>query len=323
MVQNLLLTQTQAPGDVLMMTAAVRDLCRQYDDQFNVGVQTRYPELWEHNPWIVEDPDMTETWRHIEMHYPLVHRSNTYPTHFVAAYHQFLSKQLNLSIPPLAFKGDVHLSTEEIVAPPARWRDRLPERYWLLAPSTKKDFTAKWWNPQHWQQLIDLCKLRVAFVQVGSATDWPVRLSGVIDLTGETSIRELLSLVYHAQGVVTLVSFLMHLAAAVPIKPGLRPLRPCVVIAGGREPPHWEAYPGHQFLHRVGQLDCCQQGGCWRSRAQLVGDADRKDHRDLCEQPVQVSPDLRIARCMDGIWAEDVYRAICSYYSDWQRLVAP
>ena len=29
--------------------------------------------------------------------------------------------------------------------------------------------------------------------------------------------------------------------------------RPCVVIAGGREPPHFTAYPHHQFIHTVGR----------------------------------------------------------------------
>ena len=33
--------------------------------------------------------------------------------------------------------------------------------------------------------------------------------------------------------------------------------RPCVVVAGGREPAHWEAYPDHQFIHNNGALRCC------------------------------------------------------------------
>jgi len=66
----------------------------------------------------------------------------------------------------------------------------------------------------------------------------------------------------------------MHLAPAIEPKRGLKARRPCVVIAGGREPPHWEAYPTHAFLHTVGTLACCLTGGCWRSRTRALGDGD-------------------------------------------------
>ena len=64
--------------------------------------------------------------------------------------------------------------------------------------------------------------------------------------------------------------------------------RPCVVIAGGREPAHWEMYPHHQYISNNGTLSCCQEGGCWKSRCQTVGDRDPKDTHELCLQPVQV-----------------------------------
>jgi hypothetical protein len=109
------------------------------------------------------------------------------------------------------------------------------------------------------------------------------------------------------------VTFAMHAAAAVPTPPGRPRNRACVVVAGGREPMQWEAYPHHRFLSNNGALRCCEHGGCWRSRCQRVSDRDGKD-RSLCEQPVQVGPDLRIPRCMEMIRAVDVIRAIESYY---------
>ena len=45
-------------------------------------------------------------------------------------------------------------------------------------------------------------------------------LRGVVDLRGQTTTRQLVRLVYHAQGAISAVSFLMHLAAAVEVKPG-------------------------------------------------------------------------------------------------------
>ena len=139
----------------------------------------------------------------------------------------------------------------------------------------------------------------------------------LIDLVGQTTLREFIRLMYHAEGVVCPVTLAMHLAAAVETKPG-RKLRPCVVVAGGREPPHWEAYPHHQFLHTVGTLSCCADGGCWRSRCQRIHDGDPKDHHNLCLFPVQVQPDLDIPQCMAAIQPEDVIRRI-ELYCDTER----
>ena len=48
---KLLLRNQQAPGDVLMLTAAVRDLHRAHPRKFQTAVDTACEELWENNPW--------------------------------------------------------------------------------------------------------------------------------------------------------------------------------------------------------------------------------------------------------------------------------
>ncbi len=107
----------------------------------------------------------------------------------------------------------------------------------------------------------------------------------------------------------------MHLAAAVEVKAGRAKNRACVVVAGGREPSQWEKYGHHRFLETNGALPCCDQGGCWKSRCQTLGDGDEKESPDqLCILPVQVAPDLRIPKCMDLIGADDVIRAIELYH---------
>ncbi len=154
-------------------------------------------------------------------------------------------------------------------------------------------------------------------MQCGEAGHWhpPLNGDGVINLVGKTTLREFVRLVHHAEGVVCPVTLAMHLAAAVETPLGRPRNRPCVVIAGGREPPSWEAYSFHQFLSSVGMLTCCAEGGCWKSRCQLVGDGDEKDRRNLCEQPVEVSPGLVIPRCQEMISADDVIRRIEMYLS--------
>ena len=83
------------------------------------------------------------------------------------------------------------------------------------------------------------------------------------------------------------------------------------MIAGGREPPHFTAYPHHQFIHTVGALKCCDNGGCWKSRTLPLGDGDEKDHPDqLCVDVVG-----RLPRCMDMISAEEVIRRVELYFS--------
>jgi ADP-heptose:LPS heptosyltransferase len=173
----------------------------------------------------------------------------------------------------------------------------------------KLDYTAKW-DPARYQQVVDHFRGRILFVQVGERGHQHAPLGKVIDLRGRTDLRQLVRLVYHAQGVLCPVTLLMHLAAAVETKPGMPPHRPCVVVAGGREPPHWEAYPMHQFIHRVGALPCCSHGGCWKSRVTALGDGDEKDRPEhRCVDVVG-----RLPRCLDMITARDVIRAIEIYF---------
>ena len=66
-------------------------------------------------------------------------------------------------------------------------------------------------------QVVDHFRDQILFVQVGQNGHHHPKLKGVIDLRGRTSLRELVRLVYHAQGVVCSVTALMHLAAAVKV----------------------------------------------------------------------------------------------------------
>lgn len=71
--------------------------------------------------------------------------------------------------------------------------------------------------------------------------------------------------------------------------------------------------PDHQFISTNGSLMCCDNGGCWKSRCQPVGDGDPKD-QDLCYFPIRVADDLQIPKCMEVIKPIDVIRRIELYY---------
>jgi ADP-heptose:LPS heptosyltransferase len=299
-----------SPGDVVMLTAAVRDLHRAYPGRFQTDVRTCCPALWEHNPWLTPIADDSAGNR-LLCHYPLIQRSNQEPYHFIHGFIEYLNAKLSLQIRPTAFCGDIHLSEEERALPSLVESNLGQERpYWIVAAGGKYDFTIKWWHRRRWQEVVDQLRDRVLFVQVGQTGHYHPPLRGVLDLRGKTSLRELIRLVYHADGVLCPVTLLMHLAAAVPLPPQRRRARACVVINGGREPVHWEAYPSHQFLHTIGALDCCATGGCWKSRTAPLGDGAALDRPEaLCTDVTS----LGIPRCMTMITAQRVVESVAMY----------
>lgn len=315
---KLILGNGQSPGDIVMLTAAVRDLHRRHPGRFLTDVRTPCPALWEHNPWLTPLADDDPEAEFVACEYPLIHYSNERPGHFVQAFHADLSAQLGIPLEPTAFKGDIHLSDEE-----RAWFSQVqeitgdPVPFWIIVAGGKQDYTIKWWDHARWQRIVEHFAGRILFVQVGEAHHVHPPLRGALDLRGKTDLRQLVRLVWHAQGVVCPVTVLMHLAAAVEVKGGYPLNRPCVVVAGGREPMQWEAYPHHQFLHTNGALFCCDNGGCWKSRTVALGDGDEKDG-NLCVDVVAVAdapdePTRPLPRCMDMITAEDVIRRIELY----------
>ena len=304
--RTLVLHQHQSPGDLVMLTAAIRDLHALHPGRFVTDVRTPSPDLWRHNPYVTSIPDHDEHAEHLYCEYPLIHRSNQTPVHFLWGFTEFLSERLGVAVRPTAFKGDIHLSDDERAAPSQIERITGADvPFWIVAAGGKQDFTIKWWDTSRYQEVVDRLRGRVLFVQVGEAGHHHPPLEGVIDLRGRTSLRDLIALMHHAEGVLTPVSLLMHLAAAVPTR-HRHASRACVVVAGGREPVHWEQYPGHTFLHTIGMLPCCASGGCWRSRALPLGDGDDKDRPEArCVDVVDALP-----HCMEMIAPDAVVGAI-------------
>ena len=310
--RKLILRSSLSPGDIVMLTAAVRDLHRCYPHLFLTDVRTSCPELWEHNPYLTPLKEADPSVEVLECHYPLIHRCNSTPYHSLHGYIEFLNDRLGLGIRPTAFQGELHLSERE-----KAWFSQVRELtgeetpFWIVVAGGKLDYTIKWWEASRYQAVVDHFQGRIQFVQVGEAGHYHPRLSGVIDLRGQTDLRQLVRLVYHAQGVLCPVTAVMHLAAAVEPKPGLSRHRPCVVVGGGREPNQWEGYPHHQYLHTNGALACCAEGGCWRSRTLPLGDGSENDQPDaLC---VNVAGGL--PKCMDLITAGQVIEKIETYFA--------
>ncbi|MBT8595640.1 glycosyltransferase family 9 protein [Polynucleobacter paneuropaeus] len=321
-MKKLILKNFQSPGDIVMLTAALRDLHLSNSGQFLTDVRTPCGPLWENSPWITaldeKDPEVEV----IECDYPLIDQSNTGPWHFIHGFSQFLANRLGVKVTPTEFKGDIHISDVE-----KSWISQIAEiagqelPFWIITAGGKTDFTIKWWDSERYQKVVDHFKGKVFFVQVGAKEHNHPALKGVLDLRGKTDLRQLVRLMYHAQGVLAPVTFLMHLAAAVETKVGMPKNRACVVIAGGREPSQWEAYPQHQFIHTNGALFCCDNGGCWKSRTVPIGDGDPKDNpENLCTDVVDKGAKIQdltrryLPKCMDIISAQTVIERIQMYY---------
>ena len=62
MPRKLILTCSLSPGDIVMLTAAVRDLHQTYPNEFVTDVRTPCPAIWENNP-ISRRSRMVTVWR--------------------------------------------------------------------------------------------------------------------------------------------------------------------------------------------------------------------------------------------------------------------
>lgn len=341
-MRTVILRNFLSPGDIVMLTAAIRDLKGSLGDEIAIDVRTPCAHLWENNPHITPLADDTPGAEVIQCHYPLIHQSNHGPWHFIHGFRLYLEERLNVQIPCGAFKGDIHLTSEE-----KQWISQVqeitqtPVPFWIIGAGGKIDFTAKWWGHERYQAVVDYFRERILFVQVGENGHHHPALRGALDLRGKTDLRQLIRLVYHAQGVLCPVTLYMHLAAAVETRPEMPKNRPCVVVAGGREPSQWEAYPHHQYIHTNGSMKCCDHGGCWKSRVVPVGDCDEKDlpenmcvdvvhqrdasknfKRGSCESvPSHADPNVAgrvledyLPRCMDLITAKEVIRRVKLYF---------
>jgi ADP-heptose:LPS heptosyltransferase len=298
----LLLRHMLSPGDVLCMTAGVYSLHKQHPGRFITAVETSAPEFWEHNPDVVTvETAKAMGAEEVVVHYPAIHESNQRAIHFLEAYTEFLGEALQVPLKCHTNKPMLWLSPEE-----KSWMNQVTEhtkrdqKFWLINAGVKPDYTAKQYP--FYQEVVDRLQGKVLFVQVGSHEHIHKPLRGVIDFLGKTSLRQLVRLVYHSQGVLSGVTMLQHLAAALE--------KPAVTIGGAREPRHWTTYPLQTLFSTVGALDCCRTTACWKSRTVPLNDGSEKDG-DLCMNPVLTEPPA--PKCMAIIPAEEVASAILRY----------
>lgn len=314
MPRKIVFTNEQSPGDVVMLLYGIASLHESHPGEFLTDVRCGAREIFDNCPWITPIDINDSDAQTIRADYPAINRSNDHPVRFSTAFAEHMAQQLGVPIQPTKFHSLITISDQE-----HDWYSGVYEilkrdvPYWIINAGHKKDFTAKAWSFARYQEVVSKSPT-VWFVQVGASEHEHPQLTGpnVLNFVGKTDIRQLIRLVYNSFGVISGVSFPMHLAYAVPPHPRFnRKSRANITIAGGREPSHWEEGPNHQFLHTCGMLPCCDMGGCWKSRVVPLNDGDSKD-KDLCVNPVNLGGQW-IGKCMDLITVDDVTRLVHKY----------
>jgi len=191
-MRKVILKCSFAPGDTILLTAAVRDLHACYRRRFVTDVRTPYPELWLNNPYLNRLDEKDAEVAVIDCHYPLINESNQAPFHVIHGFIEFLNDHLNLRIRPTAFKGDLQLSEPE-----KSWFSQVYELtgedtpFWVIVAGGKYDVTIKWWDVRRYQAVVDHFQGRIQFVQVEWASAWwePDGRTTVFRSTGKATGR--------------------------------------------------------------------------------------------------------------------------------------
>jgi hypothetical protein len=315
-----------APGDVSMLSSLVRDVKLVYGDKYLIDVRTNFPAIWRHNPYITKLGRKDKGVEYLRLGYFdfLKQAHNGAKQHFVTAFHSEFEKKTGIRVPCLYPKADFHFSEYEKTHP------LIEGRYWIVVNGGKTDMSTKY-SPQV-----------VLQDAIGRLRDWGIRwiqegatkrfcyhppLDNVFNVIGQTSVRDLMVNILHADGVVCPITFMMHVAGAVDT--------PCVVLAGGREEPWFEAYVDdyqafgdqcapvaipHRFLHTVGLLSCCKKNGCWKRRTVALHDGQKDQSgklmdTSLCLDVQKKGKDGQILpHCMSMIQTDHIVEAVMSYY---------
>jgi len=318
-METIIFKHTLALGDIVCMTASIRDLAVTYPGKYQIYVRTSCSTLWNYNPHIAGYLGVNNKLdaREIKLGYGrYINEANRSPLHFLTAFHRDMRRQLGLEVPVLKPKGDLYLSPEQ------KQQSPFNGRYWVVFAGGKLDYPVKIWNWRYCQQVVDdLAEYGIPCVQMGAVggNHKHYSLKNVVDIRGKTNLRDFLWVIYHADGVLCPITGAMHVAAVFD--------KPCVVTAGGREHWWWEAYVNvavdnfgpiasrkvkvpHRYLHTQDLLDCCQRRGCWKNKIH----GGKTNPSTWCKYPEKDVSGQLIPRCHQMVTAEMARDAILWYY---------
>ena len=290
----------QAFGDILTLTSAVRDFKSTFPNT-RVGVITTAMHIWDHNPHIDHQFRSNDNRKRVDVGPGfLTNKSNLWNFHMTNAFRMDMQNKMNLKIIQGEMRPDIWMTQEEYDRKPVIDIDK---PYWIVVYGGEPGWPSKQYH--RWQEVIDILKDDIQFVQVGVSNHPYPRLNNVIDFVGktqdrDTGIRDLFNIFLHAQGSLGLVSMHMHLSACFN--------NPCVVLAGAREPAWFTQYFGHQYVQTNGTMECSETRACWACKLEgcrnlVVPDKLNEGHNTK-----------KVPKCVDIIEPEEIATAVRKYY---------
>lgn len=296
MNDRLLLVQKQSPGDLIVLSGAIRDLHLSHPMKYHTNVFSFYPEVFYRNHFTNGFPkDLSHTEIELDTG-PYIHKYRKEGYHYSDLFRLVLEEKLGVHIEKSNIAGNLFFSNMELEQDLPELTNEIGGPYWLINVGIKNDKPLKQYPPILWQRVVDLLVKSEKFkkfklVQVGDDRHMHPVLENVVDMVGKTnSLRDYFLLCRNAYGMIGHVSMQMHVAGVFH--------KPCVVVAGGREEPSWESYSNHVYFNSIGRLDCCRKDGCWRS------------HLNECDS---IKNGKMFPECMSMIMPEDVVESILSY----------
>jgi ADP-heptose:LPS heptosyltransferase len=256
--RRLVLNCHQAPGDTCVSTGVLWSLHETYPDQYETKITgCAAAELFANHPYAA---DFSEQAQQVNFEHPAFNddRSTNVRWSMMQAQCFELGKFLGVPLEPRTNKPMFFLTPSE-----KRYR-LLKESYCLINAGWKDDFETKWYS--RWQEVVDGIRAAMPWltvVQIGELgqshySHHHPPLNGTLNLLGKTNARQLLLAASGSLFGLGPLSFLMHLYA------GLE--KPYICAASAFEPPTWTPYANVVRIGRSGELKCCANGACCRSK---------------------------------------------------------
>jgi len=265
----------KAFGDTLLLSAVARELAKRGIRK--VSIATPHREMFANNPdiWSIDDSDEQFCFalRQHNARLKFLHYSR--PTDTPLQMESPKEHIIGVMCREAGIRGSINLQPRMYLTKAEKSQYKFSGDTIIVQSSIANAGYAilnKEWYPERMQGVVDILRERFNIVQVGVRDD--AALTGVTDLRGKVTVRQVACMLASAKAYIGMVGFLMHLARAVDC--------PSVIVYGGREAPWQTGYTCNENIFRT--PECAP---CWRE--------------DLCPYD---------RKCMLSIHAQEVVYAV-------------
>jgi len=222
-----------AIGDQVMISAVVNELYK--TQKIKAYILCSCPELFAHNPKILNTFNfkkiptilraslisaLSKKYKSIHEFTPELHNGDLLPDYMQANPDENQKHLIQLHSQHWPYTLTYEKPAVEIFITPEECKDvhtkfgLIPRTYCLLHSEGKQSFTPnKDWGYENFQQIIDLSKDDIQWLQVGMPSD--AALNDAIDLRGKTNLRELAALIQSSSLILCTEGLYTHMASAV------------------------------------------------------------------------------------------------------------